>query len=120
MKKLFLIISFILLAASPVLPNEERWYQEKWCKGVGEVEYRLKDGTRVDCLTSSHAIEFDFGRKWAEAIGQSLYYSAQTGKRAGIVLIVRKEEKRFVDRLRITIERFSLPIDVWLLETSVK
>ena len=31
--------------------------------------------------------------KWHEAIGQSLYYSAMTGKKAGIVLIVNPRTK---------------------------
>lgn len=47
----------------------------------------LQDGTRCDCITATHAIEFDFAHKWAEAIGQSLHYAGLTGKRAGIVLI---------------------------------
>ena len=34
----------------------------------------LPDGTRCDCLTDTHAIEFDFGSNWAEAIGQSAHY----------------------------------------------
>ncbi len=50
----------------------------------------LPDHTRCDCLTRTHAIEFDFGNNWAEAIGQSLYYSIQTGKKAGIALILEK------------------------------
>jgi hypothetical protein len=36
----------------------------------GQVEVVLPDGTRCDCLTETHAIEFDFGRGWGEAIGQ--------------------------------------------------
>ncbi len=48
------------------------------CKG--QIEFVLPDETRVNCLTDTHAIEYGYGRKWAEAIGQSLYYSAMTGK----------------------------------------
>jgi hypothetical protein len=32
-------------------------------------------------VTDTHAIEFDFGNNWAEAIGQSAYYSFQTKKK---------------------------------------
>ena len=46
----------------------------------------MPDGTRCDILTDTHAIEVDFADKWAEAIGQSLKYAMQTGKKAGIVL----------------------------------
>lgn len=43
------------------------------------------DGTRADCLISTHAVEVEFaGKKWIEAIGQSLNYSIQTGKKVGL------------------------------------
>ena len=45
------------------------------------MEVVMKDGTRCDILTATHAIEVDFAKKWAEAIGQSLNYAMQTGKR---------------------------------------
>ena len=46
----------------------------------------LPDRTRADCLTEN-IIDFNFSNKWAESIGQSMFYALQTGKRAGIVLI---------------------------------
>ena len=58
-----LIIIFIfpsLLFAKREHP--ERWYQKKWCEEQkGKVEVVLPDGTRSDCVTDTHAIEFDFG-----------------------------------------------------------
>jgi len=90
----------------------------KWCQeNGGRVGVVLSDKTRCDCLTDTHAIEFDFGNKWAEAIGQSLYYSLQTGKRAGVVLIFEtiKNQKHWI-RLNSTIDHFSLPIDIWTIE----
>jgi len=66
----------------------EKYYQDIWCKKQNGIsEYKLIDNTRVDCLTKTHAVEFDFASKWAEAIGQSLHYSRMTNKQAGIVLI---------------------------------
>lgn len=44
------------------------------------MEYRLSDNTRVDCMTDTLAVEFDFANKWAECIGQALYYGKQTKK----------------------------------------
>lgn len=95
--------------------HPEKWYQERWCvENDGQVEVVLPDKTRCDCLTDTHAIEFDFGSKWAEAIGQSLYYSIQTGKRAGVVLILEKEaDRKYWIRLNTIIEHFGLPIDTW-------
>lgn len=96
----------------------ESWYQERWCAAAGGVlEYQLPDQTRVDCLTDTHAVEHDFAPKWAEAIGQSLYYSAATGKRAGVVLIMEQSsDQKYLDRLRKTIEQNHLPVDVWTMQ----
>jgi len=114
------VLSIIFLLITPLKINArhdypERYYQEKWCQAVGgQAEVILPDRTRCDCLTETHAIEFDFGSNWAEAIGQSLYYSLQTGRRAGIVLIIETpEERRFWIRLNTTINHFNLPIDAW-------
>ena len=94
----------------------ERWYQERWCAANGgQTEVVFPDRTRCDCVTGSHAIEFDFGKKWAESIGQALYYSIQTGKRAGVVLILEKNsDYKYWIRLNTIIEHFSLPIDTWI------
>ena len=74
----------------------------------------LPDRTRCDCLTKTHAIEFDFGPKWAEAVGQTLYNGLQTGKRPGIVLILESPQDRtYWLRLNSTIELYKLPIDTW-------
>ena len=72
--------------------HPEKYYQKIWCaEHHGKQEVILSDNTRIDCLTSTHAIEFDFASKWAEAIGQSLHYSNMTNKTAGIVLIVENK-----------------------------
>jgi hypothetical protein len=77
--------------------------------------FDLPDKTRCDCLTSTHAIEFDLGNKWAESIGQALYYSIQTGKRAGVVLILEKQKDyKYWIRLNTIIDHYGLPIDTWL------
>ncbi|MCP3942404.1 MAG: hypothetical protein GY710_13080 [Desulfobacteraceae bacterium] len=93
--------------------HPEKWYQNKWCaEQNGQTEYRLPDKTRCDCLTDTHAIEVDFAKKFYEAIGQSLYYSMQTGKRAGVLLIIEnKNELKYWIRLNSTIQYFGLPID---------
>jgi hypothetical protein len=98
----------------------EKWYQQKWCEErKGQVEVVLPDGTRCDCVTDTHAIEFDFGNNWAEAIGQSAYYSLQTDKKAGIVLILETmKDRKYWIRLNTTIEHFNLPIDTWSISNT--
>jgi hypothetical protein len=87
-----LILTIIFLFSSPLFAIREH----------------LKNGI------STHTIEFDFGNNWAEAIGQSSYYSIQTKKKAGIVLIMETMmDRKYWIRLNTTIEHFKLPIDTW-------
>jgi len=44
----------------------------------GEREVSVTSG-RVDILNDTHAIEVEFANKWKNSIGQSLWYSQQTG-----------------------------------------
>ena len=92
----------------------EKFYQKQWCaEAAGQAEVSLSDGTRCDCITATHAVEFDFAPKWAEAIGQALRYSMLTGKRAGIVLILKsKADQTHIKRLTETIQHHNLPIDI--------
>lgn len=76
----------------------EKDYVNKYCSGF--VEYMLPDKTRVDCLTDEYAIEFDYAQKWAESIGQSLYYAKKTGKKPAVALIVKKDsDKKYIKRI---------------------
>lgn len=109
---------FLLCCSVPVRAahkHPERWYQERWCaEQGGEIEVTLSDRSRCDCLTDTHAIEFDFAEKWRHAIGQALSYALQTGKLAGIVLIVETEkDKVYVEELQTLIQHFALPIELW-------
>lgn len=77
--------------------HNEQSYQQAWQRKYGGIlEYKNDDCTRVDCLTSTHAIEFDFANKWAEAVGQALYYQYKTGKRAKVVLILEHPQSQMV------------------------
>ena len=82
--------------------HSEASYQRAWCSmHQGIEEFENKDKTRVDCLTSTHAVEFDFANTWAESIGQALHYQRMTGKRAKVVLILEKPKKQMVYYWRV-------------------
>lgn len=95
MKLKFLISVFIFLMGNTGFAEHlhaEKYYQTIWCNANrGVLEYRLKDNTRVDCLTNAYAVEFDFAKKWAESIGQSLYYGKETGHMPAIGLIIENQ-----------------------------
>mgnify|MGYP003112003783 CR=1 FL=1 len=118
--KLFAVLTvlFTVLFAQAKSEQSTKWHEadfvDAYCQG--EIEYVLADRTRVDCLTSTHAIEYDWGKKWAESLGQALFYSAMTGKKAGIVLIVNPRTKdRYLKRLNKAISDNNLDVDVWTI-----
>lgn len=114
------VCSLLIILQTEILIAKETDYQNIWCSlNKGEIEVTLNDRTRVDCLTASHAIEFDFAHKWAEEIGQSLYYSLKTGKKAGIVLIYRKsKDHKYLVRLKSVIDANDLPITIWTMDNK--
>lgn len=107
--KIYIIIFLILVFALPGYTKHlytEKEYQAKWCKAHnGTTEYKLNDKMRVDCLTDTLAVEFDFAPKWAECIGQALYYGQKTNKTPACVLIMENPEKdtKYLKRLRYAV-----------------
>lgn len=106
MKRFYITVFLLLISTLSVQAarlHKEATYQSKWCNEMcGRQEVRLDDKTSVDCLTKTHAIEFDFANKVYEAVGQSLYYSVKTNKKPGVVLILENPQKelRYINRLR--------------------
>ena len=102
MKIALLLFVLFLSAGCAHKPLYEKDYQQWWCeKQGGELEHRLPDKTRVDCLTGGYAVEVEYAPKWAEAIGQALYYARKTGRKPAVLVIVRdKDDERFLKRLR--------------------
>ena len=107
------IVTFLILICTTSNAKHlypEKYYQQYWCtKNLGQSEVKLIDNTRIDCLTKTHAIEFDFASKWAEAIGQSLHYARMSGKKAGIVLIVeKKEDFKYYNKIKPLCEQYEI------------
>ena len=109
---------FLLLALPLFGKQSERYYQEKFAREIGgQIEVVMKDGTRCDILTATHAIEVDFAKKWAEAIGQSLHYALHTGKRPGVALIVLSpSDNKYISRVKQISARFSLGIEIYEID----
>lgn len=103
MKKVLLLFLFMTLPVIAAHKHLEKDYQKVWCDRCGGVmEYKLDDKARVDCLTQNYAVEFDFASKWAESIGQALYYGIKTNKQPAIVLIMEnKKDDVYLKRLNV-------------------
>ncbi len=80
-------------------PQTEKDFVNNYCYGF--TEYTLPDNTRVDCIHNGYAIEFDFAKKWAEAIGQSLYYAKVTGFKPAIAIIMKSpDDEKYIERIQ--------------------
>ena len=106
--------------ADPVKKNE-KYYVQKYCKG--KTNQKLVDGTIVDCVqiwnNELHVIEFDWAYQYHEALGQSLHYSVVTGKKAGIVLIIRNEKDiKYLRRLERMNKKLKYPINIKVVEVE--
>ena len=89
MKKLIILVLFLLISLLSFSQRiQERYFENLFADDIkGETEVTLSDRSRVDIITDTFAIEVDFAKKWAESIGQSLFYSYALNKKPGILLI---------------------------------
>jgi hypothetical protein len=116
MKKMYIIslLSIILLAGcGQKEKHNEKYYQTIFCNNMdGVMEQSLLDRTRIDCLTDEYAIEVDFAKKWAESVGQSLYYEQMTGKKpaGAFILDDSKKDQRHLKRLKVLADKYDITI----------
>ncbi len=118
--KFLLFIAILVSIAQAKHLHKEAYYQKIICnKFKGQIEYVLPDKTRIDCLTSRYAIEIDFAEKWAESIGQSLYYGAMTDRKSGVILIMERGAKdmKYLKRFRKASE--GLGITLWTIDSKL-
>ena len=104
----FIFILMCIICTMPVQAkhlHKEAEYQAYWCnKQGGQMEYVLNDKARVDCLLPDLAVEVDFAPKWAECIGQAIYYGKKTNRTPACLLILEKEKDvRYLKRLRYSV-----------------
>lgn len=112
-----LILIILPLCAFAQTPKNHQYfekdYQKVWCDAhCGSMEVILPDKARVDCVTATHAIEFDFAPKWAESIGQALYYAKILKKAPGIVLIIENKDKdqKYINRVKLVAECYGITL----------
>lgn len=82
------------------------------------LEHVLPDGARVDILLPTHAIEVDFAKKWAECIGQALYYGLCTSRRPTCLLLVEDESEPGYHRCRAVCIKHKVAFWVYYIKTG--
>lgn len=119
MKK-YIIIMTILVTAYAFATDKHpvEWYQNQWCRDHnGQTDIIMPDQTTCDCVTETHAIEYDFGKDWAKSLGHALNDRFLTGKRGGIVLILESpDDLKYWLILNNIVTQLKLSIDTWKIE----
>jgi len=89
-----LVLPFALAQPSPI--NENSWTEyirtTRMPEAIGNAV--LIDGTRPDLMTTEYAIEVDWGPKWAEGVGQALYYAKVTSRTPAVLILTKEGEDR--------------------------
>ena len=105
----------------PAIPQQriygssENSINTRWCSNNGGISEYRTDGTFVDCLTDTYAVEAEFDNKWKEAIRQSLHYAESTNRRAIFLFIETKLKKDYYGELERVINKYQLPITVFVI-----
>lgn len=115
---LFSALLLIMSCSNAVAKCNEDCHVRKHCTGI--VEYKI-NGVRIDCLTETHAIEYDWANKWYEGITQALYYAELTGKKPGLVLIKKKpNHQKFINRANLINKKHNLGIEITTINNKIK
>ena len=69
------VLLALLLFPAASLAHFEKEHADALYAGFDAIELRNEDGTRTDCLNAQCAVEVDYTFKWAEVVGQALYYA---------------------------------------------
>lgn len=130
MKKLVLLFVALMLLCTSAWAGtrayKERDYQDLWCaKANGITEVVLFDKSRVDCIVPAEtfgsplAVEVDFADKWAEGIGQALYYGTITGAKPYVLLISENgdDDNKYISRLAVVAAKVGISWEVIDKET---
>ena len=106
---MYLTASWVLLISAGSVLADERTWQTRYCAGM-QLEKHLSSGGYVDCLSSEYAIEVEWNKNWAEAVGQSLYYASATGRKPAIILLCEKSEGPVEGLCRSRVYRLELAL----------
>lgn len=83
-----------------------------------EIEVAMPDQTRCDLISDTHAYEVEWASKWKEAPAQATLYSIWTGKKPGIILLVKNKttDKLSILRCKLVCERLDIKLEIYEVE----
>ena len=123
---ILLILTLLLSCAAPqqqTLLTEKDYqiaFNRVYFRGKAKMEVPVKYG-RIDLLTDDYAIEVDSLEKFHEAIGQSLHYAKETGKKPGIAIFIMEPKQSDKEKLKYLIRLCNYyKIKVWFINEELE
>jgi len=91
--KLYALFALFLVQIAPAV-DPLNWVETDWTKKIaaeigGDDSVRLWDGTKPDIVTEGVAWEVEWIDKHYQALSQSITYAQKTGRRPGIIFLIR-------------------------------
>ena len=106
---LTLAVALCLLATPSTLLASEKTHTANLAASYRcRMEVTLWDKTRCDLLADHWVGEVDYAEKWAEGIGQALYYGIVTNRRPFLFLLYQKGQERFVYRAQTVCAKYNI------------
>ena len=107
MKYILAVLLVLLLPLDATALENEAYYSDNWCiERYGKYkrqDVRVEDfhgPTYPDCIVGDIVIEADWASKWYEGVGQMFHYARMTGKKPGILLILKEpDDAKYLHRL---------------------
>ena len=114
MKRVILLICILSICAMALTEREEQERLAALPRYNAETERVLWDRTRCDMLFvykgDSVACEIDWASKWAEGIGQALYYGEVTNLKPAVLLLVKDMDRdmKYIYRCQTVCEKYDI------------
>lgn len=92
--------------------NEVEQTRRLAAKYSAKTEVMLEDRTRCDLVNNEYAIEVEYPKKWAESIGQSLYYALQLHRKPAVLYLISDAEKeqRYLRRANLVAAQYGIQV----------
>jgi len=114
------------LSRAPHVVVENAWRDRiaAAMKTAGYADVRAEhpvSGGRADLTFSRYAIEIDWAAKWAESIGQALYYAlCLSSKAVSLLLVEGPKDDVYVDHTRRVANNNTPPLQVWVFNVKTQ
>lgn len=114
---LALLLAALACGPAAARDRKEDRFALRICAGMQREVTVPPGGSRIDCVSATHAIEIDWTYRWAEAAGQAMHAGAGLGLIPGVALYCEPDGRSRCERklqlLRGLFWRYRVRATIW-------